>query len=175
LASSGKAAFELEDGFEVGKLGASGRVLAMTDAVRGEFIFGCSSSFRMTQLLHYSLELPDLPALDRVTDIGRYMVTVSIDAVRTCLRGGGYAQKEEEREIGGTFLVGVRGHLFGVHSDYQIEETVVGYNALGALYATQHADLSPRERLELALQAADYHNCDTRPPFIFVTTGGKDE
>ncbi len=67
-----------------------------------------------------------------------------------------------------------------MESDYQIEEAVAGYNAvgsgddiaLGALFATRNGGMGPVERLELALQAASYHNSDTRPPFVFVSTGG---
>ncbi len=146
----------------------------------GNVIFGCTSSFRMMHLLHYSLEIPALPALDQADTLERYMVTDFIDAIRECFSNGGYAKKKGEREKGGTFLVGIRGRLFRVDDDYQVEETIVGYNAvgnggdlaLGALYTTQSIKLSPRKRLEIALEAAAYHNSDTRPPFLFVTTGG---
>jgi ATP-dependent protease HslVU (ClpYQ) peptidase subunit len=107
------------------------------------------------------------------------MVTAFIDAVRESLKDGGYAKEKEEREKGGTFLVGVQGRLFCVERDYQVEEAKIGYHAvgnggkiaLGALYATQSIEMPPRQRLEIALQAAAYHSSDTRPPFLFVTTG----
>jgi ATP-dependent protease HslVU (ClpYQ) peptidase subunit len=149
----------------------------------GEVIFGCTSSFRMMHLLHYSLEVPALPGLDQAEALEKYLVTDFIDAVRTCFSTGGYAKKKEEREKGGTFLVGIRGRLFCVDDDYQVEETIVGYNAvgsggdlaLGSLSTTQSMEMSPRKRLEIALQAAAYHNSDTRPPFLFVTTGVENE
>ncbi|MBA2678449.1 MAG: hypothetical protein H0U76_08665 [Ktedonobacteraceae bacterium] len=145
--------------------------------VVGECIFGCGSSFRMIQLLRYSLRLP---TYSDDSDIFEYMATAFINAVRECLKQGGYAREENGREEGGKFLVGLRGTLFTVESDYQIEEAMAGYNAvgsgddiaLGALFATRNVGMGPAERLELALQAASYHNSDTRPPFVFVSTRG---
>jgi ATP-dependent protease HslVU (ClpYQ) peptidase subunit len=143
---------------------------------RGDFIFGCTDSFRMTQLLRFSLELPPLPTLERREALEEYMVTIFIDAVRECFKAGGYAKQKDEREKGGTFLVGVQGHLFSVDSDYQVQEAIIGYSAvgnggmiaLGALHATHSIEMSPHQRIETALQAAAYHSSDTRPPFLFV-------
>ena len=147
---------------------------------RGEFIFGCTDSFRMIQLLRFSFQIPPLPALEQADALEKYMGTVFIDAVRECFKEGGHAKKKEEREKGGTFLLGIQGHLFCVESDYQVQETKIGYHALGnegrlalgSLYTTQSMEMSPRQRLEVALQAAEYHSSDTRPPFLFVTTEG---
>ena len=108
------------------------------------------------------------------------MVTTFIDAIREALKNGGYAKEKDEREKGGTFLVGVQGRLFCIERDYQVEEAKIGYHAvgnggkiaLGSLYATQSMELSPRRRLETALEAAAYHSSDTRAPFLFVTTAG---
>jgi hypothetical protein len=147
---------------------------------RDGFIFGCTSSYRMTNLLCYSFDIPARPALEHPDALEKYMATAFIDAVRECLKEGGYAKQKQEREKGGTFLVGVQGRLFCVDSDYQVKETLIGYDAvgnggrfaLGAFYATQSLEMAPQKRLEMALQAAAYHSSDTRPPFLFVTTEG---
>lgn len=139
----------------------------------GECLFGCSSSFRMMQLLQHSLELPEI---EQDMDIEKYMATVFIDAVRECLKKGGYAKKEEERERGGKFLVGFRGKLFCIDFDYQVAEALIGYDAvgtgddiaLGALFATKDRGMPPEERLDLALRAAEYHNSDVRAPFVIA-------
>lgn len=113
----------------------------------------------MIQLLRSALVLPNYSDGE---DIFQYMATDFINAVRSCLRGGGYATKEEEREKGGTFLVGFQGQLFGIERDYQIEQACCGYHApgsgddlaLGALYATERLNLPPEQRIEIALEVA---------------------
>lgn len=100
-----------------------------------------------------------------------YMVTEFVDAVRDCLKKGGYAEKHNEAEQGGTFLVGYAGHLFEIHGDYQVAETVDGFSAcgcgdmiaLGALAAT--VGDPPLERLYKALQAAERFSGGVRSPF----------
>ena len=82
----------------------------------GDFLMGFTTSFRMGQLLRYKLDPPRRHPDDRVA---KYMVVDFINAVRECLKAGGWASKEKEIEQGGTFLVGYSGHLFTVQGDYQ--------------------------------------------------------
>lgn len=134
----------------------------------GQILLGCTTSCRMQQLLQYELLLP---AYEDSMDVEKYLVTKFVNAVRDCLKSGGFAQKEDERELGGRFLVGFRGRLFEMQDTYQINEPANGYDAvgsggtiaLGVLYATPH--LQPEERIELALEAAGYHNSFVKPPF----------
>lgn len=135
----------------------------------GPFLMGFTSSFRMGQLLHYAFVPPPHPP---ELDLYRYMTVDFINAVRDCLKSGGWAKKEGEKEVGGIFLVGYRGHLFHVESDYQVGEALDGYMAVGsgdevargALYATQK--LPPMVRLRLALEAAERWNAGVRGPFV---------
>lgn len=134
----------------------------------GEFLIGGTSSFRMLQLLHYSF-VP--PAYDADTDLEKYMTTTFVDAIRQTFKDGGYAQKNSEQESGGNFLVGFRGRLFQIETDYQVGESLCGYDACGCgyevargtLYATP--DMQATKRVELALKAAEYHNAGVRAPF----------
>jgi hypothetical protein len=106
------------------------------------------------------------------------MVTTWTDALRTCLRDGGWARKDSEQEQGGTFLVGVSGRLFVVGGDYQIGEPADGYAAvgcgedlaLGALHATTALGLKPRRRLTHALAAAEHHSAGVTGPYVYATT-----
>ena len=99
--------------------GVSGYQLqTRTDAkvfVHDNMVIGFTSSFRMGQLLHYAFTPPPR-ALG--VDLHHYMVVDFIDAVRECLRDGGYARKEDEQEQGGNFLVGYAGQLFVIEHDY---------------------------------------------------------
>ena len=135
----------------------------------GEFLMGFTTSFRMGQLLRYSLKPPRRYPDD---DINQYMVVDFINAVRECLKSGGWASKKEEMERGGTFLVGYSGHLFTIDSDYQVGQpedsfAAVGCGediALGALFATQGQG-DPRDRVLTALRAAERFSAGVRGPF----------
>jgi len=138
----------------------------------GEFLYGFCGSFRMGQLLQHSLKVPDRNP-DR--DPHEYMVTDFINAVRECLKAGGYAEKHDDVETGGNFLVGYSGRLFQVESDYQVGEAFDGWDAsgsgfevaLGALYATRK--LPPRKRIETALEAAERYGAYVRRPFHILS------
>lgn len=139
----------------------------------GPYVFGFTTSFRMGQLLHHALKAPHPSG-----DLDRFMVTTFVDALRTCLKDGGWARKDSEQEQGGTFLVGIHGRLFTIDSDYQCGEPADGYAAvgcgdelaLGALHATATLGLRPRERLAAALAAADHHSAGVAAPYTYATT-----
>jgi 20S proteasome alpha/beta subunit len=131
----------------------------------GPYLFGFTTSFRMGQLLHYSMKPPSPP----VRDLDRFMATTFIDAVRDCFAAGGFAETNMGVERGGVFLVGVAGKLYVVQGDYQIGRQVNHYDAvgcgehlaLGSLHTTEKLDLEPKQRVRLALQAATEHS-----PFV---------
>ena len=137
----------------------------------GGFLFGFTTSWRMGQLLQHKFSPPDHPG--RLTDM-QYLCTIWVDAVRICLKDGGFATKEKEEEKGGNFLIGYRGRLYEVLPDYQIGRTAnryeavgIGYMlALGALHATAGLPLSPEMRVQKALEAAAHHNAGVCPPFL---------
>jgi ATP-dependent protease HslVU (ClpYQ) peptidase subunit len=144
----------------------------------GEFLFGFTGSFRMGQLLGYSM--PKL-IKEEAMPIHQFMVTTFIDTVRQVLKDGGFASKKDENESGGTFLVGYRGHLFCVEGDYQVGEVAQDYCAvgcgaqiaLGSLYTSPYADRidEPEQRLRIALEAAQEFSAGVRAPFIFRSIG----
>lgn len=141
--------------------------------ILGPYVLGFTSSFRMGQLLRYSLTIgaPD------TWDVDRFMATTFIDAVRVTLKDGGFATTKDGAEVGGTFLVGVAGRLYEIDSDYQVGYTQYpfaavgsGYMAaLGALHAmTAVTDLAPAERVVRALGAAADLTATVRGPYSVV-------
>lgn len=140
----------------------------------GPYVMGFTSSFRMGQLLHHSLTPPRPEG-----DLERFMCTTFVDAVRDCLKAGGYASTHHDAESGGTFLVGVRGRLFQVDSDYQVGESLDRYDAvgcgagyaLGVLHLSGGQQMPPRSRVRLALEAAAHHSAGVRGPFRVVVGG----
>jgi hypothetical protein len=140
----------------------------------GNYIMGFTTSFRMGQLLRYGA-LPAAPTAEERWDLDRFMATTFVDAVRRILGDGGWLRTTSGVEEGGTFLVGVRGMLYAVESDFQVGRTLNGYAAvgcgqdlaLGALHATAGSDLTPRQRVETALSAAEHHSAGVASPFAF--------
>lgn len=137
----------------------------------GEFLFGFTSSFRMGQILRYSFTPSAIPDWD----LERYMIGTFVNEVRSVFKTYGFAETYNGGEQGGTFLVGVRGRLFTIESDYQ-----VGWNhqpyasvgcgsvyALGSLFTT-HTDLptmDPEKKLIRALETANTFSAGVAPPW----------
>ncbi len=136
--------------------------------IKSDFIMGFTTSYRMGQLLRYNLQISPRP---KDLDVFEYMVTSFVEAVRKCLKDGGFAEKKDEKERGGTFLVGYQGKLFCIDSDYQVRENKFPYDAVGcgddiaqgALFANEH--LQPKERILQALEAAEQFSAGVRRPF----------
>ncbi|GAB5505802.1 MAG: hypothetical protein Rhirs2KO_09650 [Rhizobiaceae bacterium] len=137
-----------------------------------DFIMGFTSSFRMGQLLHRAFSPPQRHP---DTDVEKFMVTEFVDAVRQCLKDGGYAEKHNEAERGGTFLVGYQGRLFRIDSDYQVGEAADAFDAVGCGHAIAQGALyanpagRPLDRLKIALEAAERFSSGVRGPFHFET------
>ena len=137
--------------------------------IRGNFIFGFTSSFRMGNLLRYSFYPPEQGK--DVSDI-EYMNTSFVNTIRDCFRAGGYMRTDEGSDRGGVFLVGYRGNVYEIQSDFQVGVPADSFMAcgcgidlcLGSLYST--TDLPPRERIKKALEAAERFNGAVRKPFV---------
>lgn len=147
---------------------------------RGPFVIGFCGSFRMGQVLHYQLRVPDHP---RDMDDYEYMVTLFVNAVRECLMTAGVGKKNEDNtEEGGTFLVGYKGKLYVVEGDYQVGVVGDSYDAIGsgheiakgAMYA-QSVTVPAKRRIRRALEAASKFSMSVGPPFNFVSSEGTEE
>ncbi|NKI68983.1 hypothetical protein GN109_06085 [Collimonas pratensis] len=136
----------------------------------GSVIFGFSGSFRVGQLLAHALQFPARPA---GLDAAAFMVTLVADAVRECLKVGGCDIADGS---GVEVLIGYQGHIFNLQGDYQVEELTKPYNAigsgaeiaLGALYATEAANMAPEDRIKLALKAAEHFCTEVSGPFHII-------
>lgn len=143
--------------------------------INDEFIIGFTTSFRMGQLLQHSFVPPEIDSSYGNT-LHRYMVNKFIPEVRKCLKDGGYNRRKDDEDIGGEFLVGVRGRLFHIHNDYQVGEIADEYDAvgcgenyaLGSLYSDLHKN-DPLRRIKEALKCAEYYSAGVRGPFNYLT------
>lgn len=142
----------------------------------GDFVIGCTSSFRMLQLLNFSFK----PPKNYEKEVYEYMCTDFVDAVRDCFKKGGYLQKfKDGDEKGGFFIVGYKGRLFTIQCDFQVSETLRGYDAIGCgdLYAlgsiytscTSNKQEKDKEKLVLkALKTASYFSAGVCEPFHII-------
>jgi ATP-dependent protease HslVU (ClpYQ) peptidase subunit len=140
----------------------------------GEFVIGCCGSFRMINLLKFSLNPPKVYHDD---DIYKYMCTEFVNAVRNCFKNGGFLKIDSNVESGGFFLVGYKDRLFNVQNDYQVGECEKPYDAMGcgepfALGALDvlPKEMKPEDKIKKALEIAAYRSGGVRPPFIIEST-----
>jgi len=142
----------------------------------GPFIMGFTTSFRMGQLLRYKFSPPAQTVHQGDME---YMVTSFIDACRQCFAGNGFGDKDAS--AGGNFLVGYKGKLYNIESDYQVGVPKLAYDAvgcgtdlaLGAMFATE--GLSPEQRINAALSAASHFSAGVSPPFTILRLEGDDK
>jgi hypothetical protein len=140
--------------------------------VSDQYVLGFTTSFRMGQLLK-AAQFPEPPS----EDILPFMTGAFVDCARKALLNGGFAQINKGQESGGVFIVGVKGHLFVIHSDYQVQEVLehaaIGSGkdlALGSLLTTETSKMTPDGRLRWALHSASTYNAGVGPPYKMVQT-----
>lgn len=135
------------------------------------FIIGFAGSFRLGQLLRYSLTVPEQSSKQ---DDMLFMVDTFIDSIRYMLREKGVLSKESETEYQcGEFIVGYRGNIYMIEGDFQVACPIEDYMAagsgdqaaLGALYATEDMGIEPENRIRIALEAAQEYSLGVREPF----------
>jgi ATP-dependent protease HslVU (ClpYQ) peptidase subunit len=139
----------------------------------GEFLIGFSGSYRIGQLLRYKFQPP---TLEVGVELHRYMVLQFVDALRECLKEGGAALKVNDVETGGHFLVGIRGRLFGIETDYQVADYADNFAAcgcgrdfaMGSLFSTSIKN--SKARVRLALESAERFDACVRGPFTIENT-----
>jgi len=143
--------------------------------INGPFLIGGCGSFRMIDLLHYTLEVENQHQ-DLSDD--RFMRTVFIESARLCLREGGILESEG---TGGDFLVGYNNNLYYVQSDFAVLDCPewgmsVGsgsYAARGSLASAQHLrnhgyDFDAEQRIVMALESAEMTTQTVRNPWVLL-------
>jgi ATP-dependent protease HslVU (ClpYQ) peptidase subunit len=137
--------------------------------------FGVTGSWRLNQLLSQTLKIPSDPCADPI----EYLFGPFVDTVREHLMGAGFAKKKDEVETGGLFMVGYKGRLVTVESDYHVQEFEKPYRAIGSGWELALGSLATLEevapgiaveqRIGIALRAATEHNPWVQPPFTIVS------
>jgi ATP-dependent protease HslVU (ClpYQ) peptidase subunit len=139
---------------------------------RGAFLFGYTGSPRFGQLLQHKLVIPEQ---DGLPDAPYILVTV-LDAIRDCLKSNGLALVENNQEEGGFCLIGYKGKIYKVNSDYGITVAADDFRAigcgdvfaLGALKALEGTP--PMERIARALEISAYFSVGVGGPFHIISS-----
>lgn len=143
----------------------------------GEMIFGFCGSFRMGQILRYVMLPPERP--EGISDmkylVAHWIPTLIETFANAGFRGSKDAEDHDETRTGGTFLLGYRGTLYQVESDFQVGIPAEQYDAigcgsdlaLGGVYAAKKAGVKDAVKtITLALEAAEQFSGGVQRPFI---------
>lgn len=145
-------------------------------------IMGGTTTFRHLDLLKYSETLFDkVDFYEKATIDHKYMVTKFVPQIIDLFRNGVLSESDTDR--GGNFIVGAGGHLFEIQCDYSVLEPVNGVCvvgsgadvAMGSLLTSEKMDIPPKERIELALSAAERYCCGVQRPFKIINTKDEEE
>jgi ATP-dependent protease HslVU (ClpYQ) peptidase subunit len=121
----------------------------------GEFIFGCTTSFRMIQILKYQF---NPPKRDKNKSLEEYIHIDVINHIQKLFLDNGYAEKIDNVVTGGDFLMGYKGKLFYIYDDFQVGEDNLNYSACGSGEACAKGALfvldKTEEKVEVILKKA---------------------
>jgi ATP-dependent protease HslVU (ClpYQ) peptidase subunit len=138
----------------------------------GPFVIGYSGSFRAGQLLRFGSGGKQISKLRPTGEPFQFMVEKFVPCVREILKDGGFQPYDK---TGCDFIVAYKRSVFAVENDFQVCEmqddyTAVGcgdHLAIGSLFSSQG---NPRNRVILALKAAERHSAGVRGPFTILET-----
>jgi len=136
------------------------------------FVIGAAGSGRTLQVLEHKL---DVPSNETDKDAYAFMVGEVVEAVKSLLKKEGCVTTENEQgSMDSELLVGYRGRLFKVQTDYAVVENVRGYaatgtgekTAMGALFV--QPNIEPAPRIMAALVASAEFVTTVQGPFYVV-------
>ena len=138
----------------------------------GPYALGFTTSYRLGQILRYETELPAPPPQE---NLDRFMATAFVESIRRTLETHSFSRGLGDH---GSILVGVHGQLFTVGAEFQVLSEATSYAvvgsgrhaAYGALFALEGSKNTLRQKVEIALQAAQNFTTTVREPFHFITT-----
>ncbi len=137
-------------------------------------IAGFTTSFRMGNILTYSGNLlSESDYLDHES-----MVVKFVPKLIQLFGQTGFQTNNSGEVRGGTFLIAQEDRLFKIESNYQVAENFCNYDscgcgfevALGSLHTTENMNLTPVERIHLALKASAEFIPGVQGPFFVINT-----
>jgi len=138
----------------------------------GDFVVGCTTSYRMTQIIQFSFVPPQI----KDKDLFEYMCTDFVNKLIECFEENLYSRKYDGQIDGGTFIIAYKDRLFKIYDDFQVAESQLGYHscgsgeeyALGSLYTSK--ELKTKDRVIEAIKAASYFSPTVGGEIHIITT-----
>lgn len=133
------------------------------------FLVAYTGSFRIGQKIKYAFSPP---IQDDDMNDHAYLCTFFIEELKELLAD----EYQEEWSI----IIGYRGNIYTIQSDFQVSFPEDGYDAQGAGYQyalaaykllTKYSDLSLKERIERSLNITSSFSYVIRPPFNIEIEG----
>lgn len=108
------------------------------------YLIGCIDSIRLNQIVQAHLVITEYDP-----DPMMHMIKNFVEPLRSVLKDFGFSTKDQHagREHGGFLLVGYMGRLYSVQADYQVSESISGYDAVGCASPMAIGSLHTTERL----------------------------
>lgn len=139
----------------------------------GPFLFGTCGSHRVAQVIEHEFKI-SVPQADTETDI-HYLATIFANEIRSLLASRGIIGKSDDHEdkFEGGSLVGYRGNLYRLSSNFQIDHFERAFDgigsgspfALGALQILLKSRTGAWTAIRQALEVAEALCCDVAGPF----------
>lgn len=154
-------------------VGPNGELQLRDDAKvfrKGNFLIGASGSWIAIQLLKYAPDMRDISP-NAIID-HKFMVNEFLPWLKKHMTEEALSTRPE-------FLVGVNSKLFHIYGVAQVAEVLEPYEACGsgaqiargAFYVAHLVDtLSARQRVAVALEAAERYHRDVRGPMVILKT-----
>lgn len=139
--------------------------------IKDEMIFGCTTSFRMINLLQYQFKIPFYV---KNISVDEYINTVFIEKIRKLFGDSGFTSIENNVETGGEFIVGFKNNLYHIEPDFQIGKHLDSFVCVGSgmEYAygamkilIKNKEMNGIKMITEALKASEYYNPFVRRPF----------
>lgn len=141
--------------------------------IKENIIIGYASSFRMGQILKYSLKIPKRNK--KIKNDMEYLCSIFIPELMKTLEKEKFSPSNLEQC--GTFLIGYNKHLYVVSENFQVLEDIKNYEAIGcgedyakgALCILENNNIiPPEEKIRLALDAASQFSMVKEPFNILI-------
>ena len=142
---------------------------------KGDLVVGYTWSFRMGQIIQYASSLPELS--EHPSNYA-YLVEKFVPFIRKTFSEAGWLKTENARDEGGQFLIGIRGEVFSIETDFSVLRNIDGFSAIGcgaayALGALQimnlHGEIAgnPMLAVSQALEVGAYFSNGVSGPFVY--------
>jgi ATP-dependent protease HslVU (ClpYQ) peptidase subunit len=141
----------------------------------GDMVIGCSGAIRVAQVLQHHVKLPGQSADNPDESATEYLIRAFMPVLQEAFTSNAGIKLNDSHE-GWALLIGYRKQLYYIGHDLAVvrsgEYEAIGcgqHYAIGALYATKHLVISPRDRIEIALEAAAENDIHVEKPFTIMS------